>query len=388
MSLPVSQTDLELMRRAMDLAIRGRGAVEPNPMVGCVIVKEGRVIGEGYHERFGGPHAEPNALAACTESPAGATAYVSLEPCCHTNKKTPPCAPRLIEAKVSRVVVGTLDPNPQVAGRGVEQLRAAGIRVDVLDLPQARQLIAPFIALTVHRRPYVTLKWAESADGKIAGPPGVRLWISNRQSLHIVHELRARCDAILVGMNTVTADDPLLTVRGVTPMRPLRRVVLNRDLTISPSSRLVQSADQGPVEIICSEAARERNADVVGALETRAVEVTGMPLGDDGRIELAQVLHHLGNRGVTHLLVEPGPTLTRTFLRKNLADRVWIFRSPTQVGDPTAPNGVRVTFPPTGTTTHNGDVLTEYLNPASPVFFALDESPDLRQFARSGESAP
>jgi diaminohydroxyphosphoribosylaminopyrimidine deaminase / 5-amino-6-(5-phosphoribosylamino)uracil reductase len=387
MPISPSESDLEPMRRAMDLALRGRGAVEPNPMVGCVIVKDGRVIGEGYHEGFGGPHAEPNALAACIEPPAGATAYVTLEPCCHTNKKTPPCVPRLIEAKIGRVVIGALDPNPQVAGRGAEQLRAAGIQVDMPDLPSARQLIAPFIALTVHRRPYVTLKWAESSDGKIAGPPGVRLWISNAQSLRIVHELRARCDAILVGMNTVTADDPLLTVRGVKPMRTLRRVVLNRDLTISTSSRLVQSADQAPVEIICSDAAMERSSEHVHALTAHGVDVTGMPLDPDRRIDLTRVLHHLGARGVTHLLVEPGPTLTQTFLRENLADRVWIFRSPNQVGDPTAPNGVRVQFPATGTTTHRGDALTEYLNPASPVFFSLDESPDFRLLARTCESA-
>jgi diaminohydroxyphosphoribosylaminopyrimidine deaminase/5-amino-6-(5-phosphoribosylamino)uracil reductase len=376
------------MSRALDLAIRGRGAVEPNPMVGCVVVKEGRVIGEGFHERFGGPHAEPNALAACTEPPAGATAYVSLEPCCHRNKKTPPCAPRLIEAKVGRVVVGTLDPNPQVAGRGVERLRGAGIRVDVLELPQARQLIAPFIALTVHRRPYVTLKWAESADGKVAGPPGQRLWISNRQSLRIVHALRARCDAIMVGMNTVMADDPLLTVRGVTPMRPLRRIVLNRDLTISPESRLVQSADQAPLEIICSELARERETDLAGSLAARGVEVTGMPLDKSGKIDLTRVLGHLGTRSITHLLVEPGPTLARGFLDGNLADRVWVFCSPTPVGNPNAPSALRVPYPETATTTPGGDTLSEFLNPTSPVCFSLNESSDFRLLARTGESTP
>lgn len=385
MSVPPPELDLEMMRRAMDLAIHGRGAVEPNPMVGCVIVRDGRVIGEGCHERFGGPHAEPNALAACTESPAGATAYVTLEPCCHTNKKTPPCVPRLTEANVARVVVGTLDPNPHVCGRGVEQLRAAGIRVDVLDLPAARQLIAPFIATTVHRRPYVTLKWAESADGKVAGPPGQRLWISNRASLHIVHELRARCDAILVGMNTVTADDPLLTVRGVTPMRPLRRVVLNRDLTISPSSRLVQSADQAPLEIICSQAARERNSGFARSLAARGAEVTGMPLDPLGNIDLARVLEHLWARCITHLLVEPGPTLARSFIEGNLVDRVWVFRSPTPIEDPNAPRAIRVPFPATGTTTHGGDTLTEYLNTASPVLVSLNESPDFRLIARHAE---
>src|SRR5688572_7958326 len=158
MSTPSPDFDEQMMRRAIRLAMNGRGRVEPNPMVGCVIVKNGRVIGEGYHAQFGGPHAEPAALAACTESPAGATAYVTLEPCCHTNKKTPPCTPRLIEAKVARVVVGTLDPNPNVNGKGLAILRIAGIAVigPLLEAP-AKQLIAPFLATVNQHRPYVTM---------------------------------------------------------------------------------------------------------------------------------------------------------------------------------------------------------------------------------------
>src|SRR4051812_19538020 len=162
---PMTPTqDEQHLRRAIRLAMNGRGRVEPNPMVGCVIVsKDGRVIGEGCHQQFGGPHAEPNALANCTESPQGATAYVTLEPCCHTNKKTPPCTPRLIEAKVGRVVIGCLDPNRQVDGKGVAMLRGAGIDVTWPCLEaEAKQLLAPFIARTRHERPYVTLKWAES----------------------------------------------------------------------------------------------------------------------------------------------------------------------------------------------------------------------------------
>src|SRR5437763_505869 len=157
-----SEVDAEYLRRAIRLAMNGRGRVEPNPMVGCVIVKNNRVIGEGYHQQFGGPHAEPNALANCVESPHGATAYVTLEPCCHANKKTPPCTPRLIAAKIARVVIGCLDPNPDVNGQGVAMLRAAGVMVEgpVLE-SEAKQLIAPFIATTRYRRPYVTLKWAQ-----------------------------------------------------------------------------------------------------------------------------------------------------------------------------------------------------------------------------------
>lgn len=359
----------------MALAVKGRGAVEPNPMVGCVIVQDSRIIGEGYHQKFGGPHAEPNALAACRESPAGATAYVTLEPCCHINKKTPPCVPKLIEAKLCRVVIGTLDPNPLVSGRGVEQLRAAGIQVDVLDLASAGQLIAPFIATTVHRRPYVTLKWAESSNGKI-GLPHRRLLISNKRSLHAIHQLRARCDAILVGINTVLADDPILTVRGVEPMRVLRRVVLSRDLAIPVSARLVQSASESPAEFICSAATREQKAELVREFESRGISVTAQPLDPSGQIDLRQVLAHLGAQGITHLLVESGPTLAHSFISQNLVDRVWIFRSPHPVSDPDAISATTVDYAETARADLNGDMLTEYLNPRSPAFFAREPSAD------------
>src|SRR5438876_7625858 len=180
MSGNLPELDLQMMRRAIRLAMNGRGDVEANPMVGCVLVKNGRIIGEGFHAKFGGPHAEPTALANCTESPQGATAYVTLEPCCHTNKKTPPCVPVLIEARIARVVVGCVDPNPNVNGKGLELLRAAGVEVDANVLEdEAKQLLSPFIARTVYARPYVTLKWAESADGKVAGPGGRRLAITN-----------------------------------------------------------------------------------------------------------------------------------------------------------------------------------------------------------------
>src|SRR3954447_12161110 len=248
-----TNSDQTFMRRAIALAARGRGAVEPNPMVGCVIVRDGRIIGEGYHRKFGQAHAEAEALVACMESPEGTTVYVTLEPCCHTNKKTPPCVPRLIDAKVARVIVACVDPNPQVGGRGIEQLRAAGIEVSVgLLEKEAKQLNAPFFVLVRHQRPYVTLKWAQTADGKVAAPPGApRLLITGTESNRLVHQLRARCDAIMVGINTVLADDPLPTVPGVEPMRPLLRVVLDRDLRIPLTSELVQTSLRTPTVVFC-----------------------------------------------------------------------------------------------------------------------------------------
>lgn len=366
------------MRRAMELAAQGRGAVEPNPMVGCVIVRDARVIGEGYHERFGGPHAEVSALAACQESPAGATAYVTLEPCCHSNKKTPPCVPRLIEAKLARVVVGCFDPNPLVSGRGIEQLRSAGIDVTVglLD-DECRQLNAPFFALTREHRPYVTLKWAESSDHKVAGAGGQRVWITNETATRFVHQLRARCDAILVGINTVLADDPLLSVRGVPDSRVLKRFVLDTHLRCPLDSRLVRSADTTPLAIVCTTEAIERQPTRVAGLRQRGVEVLALPTDANQRVSFPAVLEELGRRSVTHLLVEPGPTLARTLLEGGFADRVWVFRSPHSIGASDAPTAPTVPYPSSGNVELQGDQLTEYLNPSDGCFFANRPSADL-----------
>jgi diaminohydroxyphosphoribosylaminopyrimidine deaminase/5-amino-6-(5-phosphoribosylamino)uracil reductase len=380
-----SDTDEQFMRRALRLAMIGRGRVEPNPMVGCVIVRDGAVIGEGYHEQFGGPHAEPNALADCIvkdDDPRGATAYVTLEPCCHTNKKTPPCAPRLIEAGVARVVIGCLDPNPDVNGNGVAALRAAGIRVDG-PVPGAeaecRQLIAPFIARTQHSRPYVTLKWAQTADGKIAGPGGKRLRISNDYATRIVHRLRARCDAILVGVNTVIADDPLLTARGVPHARPPARIVLDRNLRTPADSRLVRSAQDVLTLVLC-----EDRAKLEHFFRLRQLDDAGVVVGSFASLSLAGAVGALGRTQLpghpapTHLLVEPGPTLAAGFFADNLADRVWVLRSPTALNELDAPSATPIPphFVKTGRLNLDGDTLTEYLNPQSPLFFAPSQSAD------------
>jgi diaminohydroxyphosphoribosylaminopyrimidine deaminase/5-amino-6-(5-phosphoribosylamino)uracil reductase len=372
-------TDEQFLRRAIRLAMTGRGRVEPNPMVGCVIVKDGRVIGEGHHQQFGGPHAEPNALASCTKSPGRATAYVTLEPCCHTNKKTPPCAPRLIEAKLARVVIGCLDPNPEVNGKGVEMLRAAGIEVDgpVLEGP-AKQLIAPFIARTVHRRPYVTLKWAETANGRVAGPGGRPVQISNERSNRLVHALRSRCEAIAVGIGTVLSDDPRLTVRGLPADASSQalRVVLDPSLRIPVGARLLEQ-DEGttPVRIYHGTGGL---ADRIRELAMAGISLRALPVLPDGKLSLTALLEDLYDEPTTDLLVEPGPTLAAGFFRENLCDRLWIFRSPNALNDPTAPAAARIPadFVPTGELPLGGDTLTEYLNPHSPAYFAAEPSAD------------
>jgi riboflavin biosynthesis protein RibD len=400
------------MAQAFVSAIHGRGRAEPNPMVGCVIVKEGRVIGQAYHEQFGGPHAEPLALSRCGESPAGATAYATLEPCCHINKKTPPCVPRLIEAKLARVVIGCLDPNPAVAGNGVSQLRAAGIEVTVGVLEsQAKQLIAPFYKRAVLGRPYVTLKWAESSNGKVAGAGGRPIHITGPRSDRVVHELRSRSDAILVGINTVLADNPLLTARRVPIHRPLLRAVLDTHLRIPLSSRLVQTAGESPVVVYCSAEAFERHAtEKIAKLldanvqvrplhprpryfgggrgpnpqDARAIEPPPQPSpgvpgeGENSPPASLSLDELLADIGGTHLLVEPGPTLAQSFIRQNLFDRIWIFRSSTPIDDPNAPSAIHVSESATGSVDLDADTLTEYLNPSGRAFFANSPSADLQ----------
>jgi diaminohydroxyphosphoribosylaminopyrimidine deaminase/5-amino-6-(5-phosphoribosylamino)uracil reductase len=376
--------DEQYMLRAIQLAMRGRGRVEPNPMVGCVIVKDGRIIGEGYHQEFGGPHAEPNALAACTESPVSATAYVTLEPCCHLNKKTPPCVPRLIEARIGRVVLGAIDPNPEVSGKGIARLREAGIEVatGVLET-QCSQLIAPYVAITVHQRPYVTLKWAQSTDAKVAALPGApRLMISNQASNLAVHRLRAASDAILVGINTVISDDPLLTVRGVDAGRTPLRIALDSDLRIPLESRLVQTARDKPSLLFCATYEhRSAKADALRAAGMHVEELDQWPdPREKGRLSLGEMLLCLWGwipQTITHLLVEPGPTLAANFFERKLVDRVWVIQSQSIAGKEArkaAP--IPLGYLPTGRLPLDGDILTEYLNTRSPVYFHPSSSAD------------
>lgn len=369
------------MRAALGLATGGRGFVEPNPLVGCVIARDGRAIGEGFHERFGGPHAEINALAACREDPAGATAYVTLEPCCHTNKKTPPCVPRLIEAGIARVAIGCLDPNPSVSGEGARQLREAGVLVDVgVVEPQCRQMNAAYFARTIHRRPYVTLKWAQSAEGKVAGRAGRPVRITNETATSAVHVLRGMCDAIAIGTNTLLNDNPLLTARTPNaPRRPLRVVLSNR-LSFPPDRRLFAPAQDGMV-IIYTTAAMAAS-DEATVLRSRGVEVIGLTSADNGRgaerFAMRDVYADLWQRDVTHLLIEPGPSLARMLMARNQADRALIIGGRVSVGED-GMTAARCDWPVVGSLDLEGDVLAEHLNPSSQAYLAPELSADLRR---------
>ncbi len=372
-----SNGDHALMRRAIELAMRGRGGVEPNPMVGCVLARGGSVIAEAWHQRFGGPHAEPAALRLAGEASRGATAYVTLEPCCHEKKKTPPCVPSLIRAGIKRLVAGCLDPNPMVNGQGLALLQQAGIVVEAGILEdECRQLLAPFIARTIYRRPYVTLKWAQTGDGKMAGPMGRPMAISNARSTQAVHELRSRCDAILVGVKTVLNDDPLLTARvpPPAPARRLLRCVLDPKRRLSRQCRIVRSATpEQPVLVFCL----AEYAEVPGiGPGVEIIPCDADPLRPD-HLHLRSVLERLSDRGATHVMVEPGPGLIRAFCAANLADRIWVIRSPERLEHDSAPTAPVVDWPAVAELDLAGDRLTEYLNARSEVYFAPRPSADM-----------
>jgi len=327
--------DGQFMAAAIQCAANGRGQVEPNPMVGAVIVRDGVEIARGYHGQFGGPHAEIEALRAAARAGMdvrGATMYVSLEPCCHRNKKTPPCTDALIAAGIARVVVAMEDPDANVAGRGLGTLRDAGITVECgLMEPRARDLLRAYIKLRTQHRPWVICKWAQTADGYLALPAGEGQWISGPDSRRRVHELRAGCDGICVGVQTVLADDPLLTNRSGAGREPVR-LVLDSNLRTPLGCELVSTARQWPVIVACTPGAIERQPAAVEALEARDVELLGLPAGERG-VDLPSLLDELGRRAWTYLLVEGGPEVLDSFVSAGLADELWVFVAPRRVAD-------------------------------------------------------
>ncbi len=346
-----TQTDRRWMQLALDLACKGRGFVEPNPMVGCVLVRSNRIVGRGFHRRFGGPHAETSALRAAGRSAVGATAYVSLEPCSHTGK-TPPCCDALIRARVARVVVAMKDPTPLVAGKGLRRLRSAGISVETgLMREEAGALNAPFVTFHTEHRPYVILKWAQSIDGKIATRRGDSKWITSRHSRVAAHALRARVDAIIIGVNTVIADDPDLTARLARPRRIAARIILDPHLRTPPSARLVRTARRTPTILVTGQSnPARRNAPAAGEtqkmrrLKRAGCEVLRLPADRSG-IRIPPLLRELHTRGMTNLLVEGGGKVLGAFLDANLADEAQVFVAPIIIGGETAPGPLRCLGP-------------------------------------------
>ena len=334
---------LSVMRRACELAARGLGFVEPNPAVGAVLVDDKlRLVGEGFHQKFGGPHAEVEAIRDAevrghSKRLKDATLFVSLEPCCHFGK-TPPCTQALVSTGIRHVIIGRADPAPHVNGRGIAELQAAGVEVEVgLLESEAKQLTAPFAKQVTTGLPYVIGKWAMTLDGKLATREGDSKWISNEVSRNVAHQLRGRVDAILVGVGTVRADDPLLTARPPGP-RTATRVVLDSLATLPLDCQLVRTLDQAPLLVIAGPDASPEN---VAALQRAGVDVCQLPSLPDmpeswplkyRRPDLRELLSELGRRDVTNLLIEGGSAVLGAFADHDLFDEVHVFVAPKLAG--------------------------------------------------------
>lgn len=319
------------MERAIELARRGEGYVEPNPMVGCVLIRQEQenVVGEGWHQQFGGPHAEIEALRMAGGAARGATAYVTLEPCAHAGK-TPPCTEALIAAGVVRVVVACRDPNTLVDGRGIAALQAAGIKVDVLDNHlEAKALLAPFAKLMTVGRPWVIAKWAMTLDGKLAAHTGDSQWISGEESRAVVHQLRGRMDAIVVGRGTAEQDDPLLTARPAGARTPTR-IVLDSQAVLSLDSQLVRTSSDAPVLVAAAANAPDARCH---ALREAGVEVwQAPPEATSLRDRWAALLDELGRRRMTNILVEGGGQVLGALFDAGEIDEVHAFIASKVIG--------------------------------------------------------
>lgn len=327
--------DREWMQRALKLAELGQGFVEPNPMVGCVIVKDGCLVSEGYHRRFGGDHAEVDAIrhAADGESLVGSTAYVTLEPCCHFGK-TPPCVDALISAKVSRVVAAMTDPFAQVQGQGFARLRDAGIDVDIgVGESESRWLNAAYLKRLQVGRPWVIAKWAMSLDGKIATSTGDSQWISGEASRGEVHRLRGIMDAIIVGGGTALADDPTLTARPA-GLRQATRIVLVGQRLPKLNAKLFQTIDDAPVLLVRSELDMDSNPQQASDVQRlQALGANWLVLSAPSPSEMVgQLLNELGKQRLTNVLVEGGGALLDSFFQADEVDELRVFIAPKVIG--------------------------------------------------------
>ena len=318
-------TGQDYMKRALELAKKGAGHTSPNPMVGCVVVKDGRIVTEGYHERYGEFHAERNALTRCEEDLTGAEMYVTLEPCCHQGN-TPPCTDIIIERSIGKVYVGSMDSNPKVAGKGVKILQEHGIEVETGVLEkECLALNEIFFYYITTGMPYVAMKYAMTLDGKIASCTGDSKWVTGETARHHVHELRKQYSAILAGIGTVLADDPMLNCRieeGVDPVR----VVCDSSLRIPLSSQLVKTAGDIPVIV----AYAKENPEKEKALLQAGVEL--ISAGRDGRVDLAVLMRELGKRKIDSVLVEGGGAIHGSLLKSGLVQKIYCYLAPKLIG--------------------------------------------------------
>ena len=364
----LSVLDSHYMAMALRLAARGRGLVEPNPIVGAVLVRNATVIGQGWHQIFGGPHAEINALANVAAAPRKATLYVTLEPCCHTGK-TGPCTQAIIAAGIKRVVVAMQDPNALVCGKGIAELRQAGIHVDLGTLEaQARELNRPFIKWITTQQPYVIAKWAQTLDGCVADRNGKSQWISSPESRELVHQLRGRVDGIMVGIATAVADDPLLTARPAKgPVcRTATRIILDSQCRLPLDSQLARTAATTATMVFHHKSLTGTGLRRARKLMQLGVKCIGIRTANSGTIDLAAALTELGKHNFTNILVEGGPKVLGSMLQKNLMDEGLVFIAPKLAGDQNARHAVE-------------GVILESISQAAGVKFAKPQcvGPDI-----------
>lgn len=314
--------DTDYMKIALDLAKNGAGKVNPNPMVGAVIVKDGKIIGQGWHEKYGGLHAERNAFKNCRESPAGAVLYVTLEPCCHYGK-TPPCTEAIIENGIKKVIIGAKDPNPLVAGKGAEILRRNGIEVveGVLE-SECTKLNEVFFHYIKTGLPYVVMKYAMTMDGKIATSTGKSKWITGEAARKRVHEDRNRLSAIMVGIGTVLIDDPYLTCRIENGRNPIR-IICDSKLRLPITSNIAKTAKDVPTIIATSSSYKEQY-EKYGKLGIEVLCVKQK----DGHLDLKELINILGKRGIDSLLIEGGGTLNYSALKEGIVNKIQVYIAP------------------------------------------------------------
>lgn len=317
--------DRVFMERAIALAKKGKGYTNPNPMVGAVVVKDGRIIGEGYHERCGGLHAERNALASLTESAEGATIYVTLEPCCHYGK-TPPCTEAILEHKLARVVIGSRDPNPLVAGKGAEILRKAGLIVEEDFMRKECDAINPiFFHYITTKTPYVALKYAMTMDGKIATRTGASKWITAEEAREHVQQLRHEYAGILVGIGTALADDPMLNCRKDGGRNPVR-IICDSKLQLPMTGKIAKTAKEIPT-IIATLEENQSQTELCNAWKEAGAEVLFLP-EKEGHIDLVALMHKLGQMEIDSVLVEGGGQINESLLKENLVQKAYVFVAP------------------------------------------------------------
>ena len=321
--------DEKYIRECFKLAKKGQGSVSPNPLVSAILVKDGKVIGRGYHKKYGDAHAEVEAINNAKKNVAGSTLYCNLEPCCHTKKQTPPCVPLIIEKKIKRVVLSNLDPNREVNGKGIKQLKNAVIEVLTGVLQEEGEKLNKFYFKSVKKKvPYITLKIAQSIDGKISEKKNIQTWLTGKESIKFVHKVRSEYDAVLIGANTVKVDNPLLTVREVKGRNPVR-IIIDGKLSSPLNSKIFNQSDPDNTWIFTSNSANQKKLD---QLSKRGIKILKIGKTKNGRLDIEKILRTLAQNKIASILVEGGADIFTQFIDLGFYDEIILLQAPIILG--------------------------------------------------------